>query len=299
MYRLPSPFRGVMGLLFALNTLVSVAACRRREPPTPPVARPAVRLSRESAALGSPVDINYRFDVAANATFDGDYMVMLHVLDADNQLLWTDDHFPPVPTSQWQRGQTVEYTRTVFVPVYPYVGEANLRVGLYSPSTKTRLSLDADDAGKKAYRAGRLRLTPQEAGTLALFESGWHPAESPAGNPMIEWKWTEKNAVLAFANPKHDSTLFLDLDTSELLKEPQAVLVSLGKDELGRFQVAPGQRALKRLPIRSAQLGSGRTVAIQLAVDRTFVPAALTNGRNHDPRELGVRVFHAAIEPNP
>jgi hypothetical protein len=38
--------------------------------------------------------------------------------------MWTDDHTPPVPTTQWKPGQTVEYTRTVFIPIFPYVGDA-------------------------------------------------------------------------------------------------------------------------------------------------------------------------------
>src|SRR5205814_5521817 len=50
---------------------------------------------------------------------------------SDEQLIWTDDHNPPTPTTQWKPGQTVEYTRTIFIPVYPYVGEATLQVGLY------------------------------------------------------------------------------------------------------------------------------------------------------------------------
>ena len=41
---------------------------------------------------------------------------MVHVVDTDEELMWTDDHHPPTPTSQWKPGQTIEYTRTVFVP---------------------------------------------------------------------------------------------------------------------------------------------------------------------------------------
>ena len=64
----------------------------------------------------------------------GDYRVIVHFLDADEELMWTDDHNPAMPTTQWKPGQTVEYTRTMFVPVYPYIGTATVRMGLYSPS---------------------------------------------------------------------------------------------------------------------------------------------------------------------
>ena len=55
---------------------------------------------------------------------------MVHVVDTDEELMWTDDHNPPVPTTQWKPGQTVEYTRTMFVPIFPYVGDAGIHIGL-------------------------------------------------------------------------------------------------------------------------------------------------------------------------
>ena len=290
-------FRLGTSIVLALAT-TSLAACRR-EPAAPAVARPTVTLNRDSAALGSPIDITYRFDVTSDAAFDGDYLVMLHVLDVDKQLLWTDDHPPAVPTSQWKPGQTVQYTRTVFVPVYPYVGEATLQVGLYSPSTQKRLALAGDDMARRAYNAGHLRLLPQNAGTLVTFKSGWHPAESPRGDPTVEWHWTKKDAVLAFANPRRDSTLFLDLDTTGTWTEPQEVRVRLGNGAVDQFQLSPSHRLLKRIPLRAAQFGSGPTAEIEIGVDKTFVPAIITNGTNRDARELGIRVFHVAIDPQP
>ncbi len=62
---------------------------------------------------------------------------MVHVVDTDDELMWTDDHEPPTPTTQWKPGQTIEYTRTVFVPVYPYVGDATIQLGLYSTTTRS------------------------------------------------------------------------------------------------------------------------------------------------------------------
>ena len=56
--------------------------------------------------------------------------MFVHVVDTDDELMWTDDHNPPTPTTQWKPGQTIEYTRTVFVPVFPYVGDATIQLGL-------------------------------------------------------------------------------------------------------------------------------------------------------------------------
>src|SRR5262245_64888419 len=90
--------RGV--LLVVCASLVATAACRRKEAPTPPVATATVAVNHEKAPIGSPLDITYKFVVANDAKFEEDYTVMLHVVDADEALIWTDDHKPPKPTSQ-------------------------------------------------------------------------------------------------------------------------------------------------------------------------------------------------------
>ena len=59
----------------------------------------------------------------------------------------------------------------------------------------------------------------------------------------------------------------------------------------------PKKQLLRKIPIKAAQLGTGELAEVQIGVDKTFVPATLTAGASKDPRELGVRVFHAFIEP--
>ena len=58
-----------------------------------------------------------------------------------------------------------------------------------------------------------------------------------------------------------------------------------------------GGRLLRRLPISAAQLGGADPVELVIAVDRSFVPASIPELRSTDPRELGVRVFRAVVEP--
>ena len=72
--------------------------------------------------LGSPVEVNYKFVVAADATrIDENFRVFVHFLDGTTSRWWTDDHDPPVPTTQWKPGRRLN-TTTMFVPVYPYQG---------------------------------------------------------------------------------------------------------------------------------------------------------------------------------
>ena len=62
------------------------------------------------------MEITYRFVVAPDAPpFGEDHWVFVHFLDADRELMWTDDHEPPTPTSGWQPGQKLSYSRTMFV----------------------------------------------------------------------------------------------------------------------------------------------------------------------------------------
>src|SRR5713101_8165941 len=149
------------------------SACRRKAASAPPMATPSVTLSREKVPLGGPVDITYKFVVAADATFTQNYRVMVHVVDPNEELMWTDDHDPPAPTTGWKPGQTVEYTRTVFVPVYPYVGDATIQVGLYAQPNQPRVPLAGEDMGQRAYKVAHLQLAPQSETVFSVFKDGW------------------------------------------------------------------------------------------------------------------------------
>ena len=92
--------------------LASTAACRREEPEPPPVATPSFSVKQTRVPLGSPVEVTYKFVVEKNAPpIPEDFRVFVHFLDADNERMWTDDHDPPIPTTQWKPGQTIEYTQ--------------------------------------------------------------------------------------------------------------------------------------------------------------------------------------------
>src|SRR4051812_3733655 len=115
-------------------------ACSRTEDTAPPVATPTVTVNHPDAAVGTPIEMTYRFAVAPNAAIPADdYVVFAHFIDRAGEMLWTDDHQPPTPIRQWEPGQTIEYTRTLFVPKVAQVGETRIDVGLYSPKTGNRL----------------------------------------------------------------------------------------------------------------------------------------------------------------
>jgi hypothetical protein len=276
----------------------SLAGCRSKEPATAPLATPSVTIARPAAALGSPLDITYKFVVAPDAHFDQDYHVMVHVVDVSDELIWTDDHLPPTPTSQWKPGQTIEYVRTIFVPVRPYVGEATMQVGLYTTANQKRAALNGDDAGQRAYRVAKLQLLPQTENVLVVFKDGWHPAEGADHDASVEWQWTKKDATLTFKNPRKDATLYLDLDNpGGVWHETQNVQLNIGSQPVAQFALTPGQQVLRKIPLPAAQMGGGDNVELHIGVDKTFVPALVPGSNSKDPRELGVRVFHAFVQP--
>jgi hypothetical protein len=275
-----------------------LVGCGEPEDTTPPAATAAVSLSRAKVALGSPVEVTYKFTMAADAPSLGQRRVFVHFLDADEELMWTDDHTPPVPTSTWKPGQRVEYTRTIFIPVYPYVGEALVTVGLYAPGSNDRLPLAGDLLGQREYRAARLQLQPQFDSVLVVFKDGWHPSEAAPDNPALEWQWTRKESTLSFRNPRSNATLFLHYDGQpQMVNSPQTVTVRLHGEVIDTFQVASARDEIRRIPLKAAQFGADELVEIALQVDQTFVPALAAGGGSRDPRELGIRVFHAYVEP--
>jgi hypothetical protein len=282
---------------FSVLALLTVA-CGRTEDTAQPVATPSVTISRPEAAVGSPIDMSYRFVVANDApAFAEDYWVFVHFVDTDGELMWTDDHQPPTPTRQWKPGATIEYPRTMFIPKFPYTGETRVEVGLFSAESGARVPLQGQNEGMRSYRVGTFNLRLQSDNVFVVFNNGWHETEV-ADEVGLEWQWTRREATLSFRNPKRDSVVFLQLDQPvKALPEPQRVEVRIGPSVIDNFALPPGTRELRRVNVTADQFGSGETVDVTIAVDKTFIPSSIPELRSTDPRELGVRVFRAFVQP--
>jgi len=298
----PSLFRRPLGAvaasIAAVIAALSAGGCGSSVPQEPAVATPSVTINHDRAPAGSPIEITYKFVVASDAAIGGDYRVFVHVVDADEERMWDDDHDPPTPTSQWKPGQTIEYTRTIFVPIFPYVGDATIQVGLYSARDERRLALNGEDVGLRAYKVARLQLLPQTENLFTAFKDGWHPAEVAKVNAAVEWQWTRKEATLAFKNPKKDAVFYLELDSPGAdLHGDQQVQVMLGGQAVDQFTLTPTDRILRRVTLPASGIGTAEMGELQIIVDKTFIPAQVSGGTSKDPRELGVRVFQAFVDP--
>ena len=68
----------------------------------------------------------------------------------------------------------------------------------------------------------------------------------------------------------------------------------IGDQMLQSFVADAAGRRLRRIPLPAAALGAGDRIEIQIAVDRTFVSAALPAG-GPDGRDLRIQGFHAFV----
>ena len=269
----------------------------------PPVATVSLATNKTSVALGAPIELTYRFDVAQGAAIAGDYRVFVHVNRDDGTTIWNDDHDLPagMQTSQWKPGQTIQYTRTRFIPAFSYLGEATIRVGLYKDNE--RLPLSGQDAAdrespERSYKVATLDLLPRSESIQIIRLSGWHPGEYALDNSTVEWQWTQKLALLSLRNPRRDVLFYLEYDgRSDLFPDkPQQITLSVGQTAVDTFSLEGKGTFLRKIPLTVAQLGNGDMTEMRLEVDRTFVPSRQTVG-SRDGRELGIRVYHAFVEP--
>ena len=185
--RVPSRARKALAPLpFALSLSCGV-------PPSATIGTVAVDLrSTPDTPAGTSFDVGIRFDAAPNLVpLDDDHRVFLHVLDDAGEILWTDEHEPPVPTSAWRPGETLHYTRSVRVAAFPYFGPATVAVGLDLPHTDVRLLPARRNEGELPYATATLTLDPPADRSLITFDAGWYRMEfnrrngrSGAGRPV-------------------------------------------------------------------------------------------------------------------
>jgi hypothetical protein len=276
----------------ALLAVLALAGCTGKQDNEPAVATPTLSFGKDRAPIGSAVTLTYKFVVAPDAKIDKDYWVFVHVLDPDGEQMWTDDHLPPTPTSKWKAGETIEYKRTIFVPNYPYIGEANVRLGLYDQPTGKRLVLSAQEVSRREYLVTKFQILASSENIYLIYKDGWHPAEVDAKNPQNEWQWTKKTATISFKNPKKDSTLYLEYAARvDLFNPPQQVVLRIGDQTIGQFAADSKAPTLLTFQLTAAQLGAGDLVDMVIDVDKTFKPGGT------DPRELGIQIFHTYVEP--
>ena len=292
---LSSALRPFLAALLPFALTIS-AACG---PPPEPVAVARLALDRGRVPIGSSVEATIQFDVAPNLrSLDEDYRVFLDVLDDSNALLWSDEHDPPLPTSTWQPGQSIQYTHRVRIPPYPYLGPAVIALGLRSPISGERLALAGNDVGGFAYWVATLTLDPQHESSFVIYEDGWHQTEFDVFAQTV-WRWTTGRAILSFRNPRSAASLTLTVQGApNHFDHPQRLSFVVDGRTLRKATLTSNDAVHLEYDLTAAELGDTDVVRLELLVDQTFVPVDEDDSAT-DTRELGVRVLDVYIEPLP
>jgi hypothetical protein len=287
-----------VALATALTGAFVLPACSRSKPAEVNPIVPSIEVSNERAPLGSALEVTYTWTVESGAKkFDQDYRAMVHFLDTHEVMLFEDDHMPVPPPSEWEPGETYSYTRTRFVPVYPYVGEVEVRMGLYPhPGRGERPALKGDDRGFREYTVKTMELLPQTENIFLVYKEGWHNPETHPENPGIERTWTKGEALVSFKNPKKDVIVYLEADTCvNCFSETPELTVSVG-DNVGL--VVPVEEPsifLKKIRVTAEDLGEEEWVDLRLTMNESFIPNQLDPPLNNDDRELGLNVYHLYV----
>ena len=280
----------------ALAPLPFVLSLSCGVPPSATIGTVAVDLrSTPDTPAGTSFDVGIRFDAAPNLVpLDDDHLVFLHVLDDAGEILWTDEHEPPVPTSAWRPGETLHYTRSVRVAAFPYFGPATVAVGLDLPRTDVRLLPARRNEGELPYATASLTLDPPADRSLITFDAGWYRMEFNRRNGR-EWRWTTGRADFSFPNPRRGVRLHADVQGRPArFESPQRLTLVNGERTLGETTLNTNRRVAIAYVLTADELGDDDIVRLALVADRTFRP----QGRDNDPdaRELGVRVFDLFVE---
>ena len=289
MSRVSSPL-----LVFPLLCTMNLSGACGSPDMGPAVAIPVLRFNRARVPIGGPLEMTYRFTASPEiGTLTEPYRVSVQFLDADGELMFIDDHNPPVATTDWRPGETVTYERRMFIPMYPYVGNASIALGLYSPVTGDRVALAGDHIGQGAYVVATIELAPPPESFL-MFQDGWHQREHDDDR---EWQWTAGEAIITFRNPHQDSILYFEVDgRPDLFESPQRLDLIVGDRPIDSFFLKASGVTFHTAMVSADDFGDDATTELTLHIDQTFVPADLPDSNSVDTRRLGVRVFHAFLE---
>jgi hypothetical protein len=284
--------------LLIVTPLLLVLGCNRRGAVPANDITASFKANRMSAPLDSAIEVTYTWTTGPNfKKVEGDYRALVHFIDQGKVLLFTDDHAITPPPSQWEAGKTYSYTRTVFVPVVTYIGDATVTMGLYPSGRGERIPLKGEDFGLREYVAAKVQLLAQVENVRVYYKEGWHNPE-PGPNPMVETTWTKKEAVLSFKNPKKPVIVYLQFDAPYSPKNyptgaPTLTIAAQGKSGI-THKFENGELVEKKIRFKAEDLGTEDTVELRFSMDQTIVPKALGMSTTDD-RELGVRVYDVFV----
>ena len=240
------------------------------------------------------VKMNYEFTFSDKfKELSDDYTVFVHFWRPKNkEMLMGDDHTPAKKFSQWKTGDSVRYSRRIFIPRFidefdiGFEGyeEVILTIGLYKPEVKE---------SKIILHQETLNIHPESLNAPEIvYSKGWYQPETDLkikNRNKSTWRWTAKKAVCIIENPKKESLLEIrgGVDKSKL--QDQKIIFKINNKILEEFIPEAGEFSKKYI-VAPGILGNKDEFKLTVESDKTFIPSALNPGFK-DVRELGVQVF--------
>ena len=245
----------------------------------------------DSVPAGSPFDIGYTWTPGAGFEAPADdFRIFVHLVDPDGNIIGQDDHFPPLPTSQWREGQPVEYRRDWFYfnaalrPDY-----VDVYIGMYDDEGQVAITHDGRFQNRPLVHSVMVR-TDDQAG-IPVYVEGFSDREMSDVDGK-EWRWMGRRGVVAFGNPRGASTLHLRvLSPVNFLEDgTQTVTIKIGERAITQFEATDSAPHMMQFEVPGEGLGDGDWVDFTIEVDKLFIPAQVQEGSD-DIRELGLQVY--------
>ena len=235
-------------------------------------------------------DIQYDWKTGADFVKTGkDLTVFVHFWHGNN-MLFQDDHTPPVPTSQWEPGQEYKYQRRIYIPSFidefdpTFKGKETLRlsVGLYNP-------YDRSGESRREVLNTKMEVVPPPPDVPEIiYETGWHEQEIDPKAPLRKWRWIDGEARCIVDNPHRDSLLVIRGGVNKQAIPDQKVTFKINDMVLDEF--VPDEVTFeKSYTVKKEMLGEKDAFTLTIAVDKTFIPAQVFP-QSTDKRELGCMI---------
>lgn len=214
-------------------------------------------------------------------------MVKVHFVNADNKILFQDDHVFLSDKSRFL------YKREVLIPLIPRTQIVRMMVGLFESGSDTKYSMknDKDLAGKKVEVFRFTVKPPLNIDDLPeariTFDQGWYPKEY-GSSPNDSWRWIGPISKCQLKGADRDLTLYLHgWVPSEQINKPVTLSFSLNGDELGVYSSLSGEFIIKRV-IENKLIENNKIAELLIKADSYFSPA--DSGNIEDSRELSVMI---------
>jgi hypothetical protein len=242
----------MVGLALAV---ASLASCSRKQAPEPAVATPAVTLQPRQGAAWQPdrdhLSVRRR---GQRPSFAENCTVFVGVVDADEVLMWTDDHLPSVPTTEWKPDRRSKCTRTVFVPISLYRRRLD-HMGLLAGHEEALVRSGTD--GGSGVISGDAPAPPQTENVFTVNKEGWNGPETAVNNSSVEWQWTKKEDARIQESQEKTPSLSR-VDNPSRTFRGSAHPGETERQVVYEFSVVPEGPVLRKIPLTPAQLATAR-----------------------------------------